>query len=88
MFHISLLEPYYTSAKGLYPPPIAITDRCYVDRLGMEHEVGYEVHGQQVLEEFEVEEILESEYSTGRKKVLFLIKCGGYLEQSEWTEEP
>ena len=29
-----------------------------------------------------------SEYSTVRQKVLYLIKCKGYPEQSEWTEEP
>ena len=68
--------------------PIAVTDRNYVDRFGIEHEVGYDVDGQQVLEDFEVEEIMGSEYSTGRKKVLNLIKWKGYPEQSEWTEEP
>ena len=33
-------------------------------------------------------EIMGSEYSTGRKKVLHLIKWKGYPEQSEGTEEP
>ena len=88
VFHTSLLEPYRASAKGLHPPPIAVTDRSYVDRLGIEHEVGYDVDGQQVLEDIEVEEIMGSEYSTGQKKVLYLIKWKGYPEQSEWTEEP
>ena len=74
VFHTSLLEPYRASAKGLHPPPSAVTDRSYVDRSGMKHEVGYDVDGQQVLEDFEVEEIIGSEYSTGRKKVLYLIK--------------
>ena len=46
VFHISLLEPYRASAKGLHPPPIAITDRSYVDRFGIEDEVGYDVDGQ------------------------------------------
>ena len=88
MFHTSLLEPYRASATGLHPPSIAVTDRSYVDRFGMEHEVRYDVDGQQVLEAFEVEEIMGSVYSTGRKKVLYLIKWTRYLEQSEWTEEP
>ena len=90
VFHTSLLEPYRASAKGLHPPPIAVTNRSYVDRFGMEHEVasGYDVDVQQVLEDFEVEEIMGSEYSTGRKKVLYLIKWTGYPEQSEWTQEP
>ena len=88
VFHTSLLEPYYASAKGIHPPPVAVTDRSYVDRFGMEYEVGYDVDGQQVLEDFVVEEIMGSEYSTGRKKVLYLIKWTGYPEQSEWTEEP
>ena len=88
MFHTSLFEPYRASAKALHPSPIAVTDRSYLSRFGIEHEVGYDVDGQQVLEEFEVEEIMGSEYSTGRKKVLYLIKWTGYPEQSEWTQEP
>ena len=43
--------------------------------------------GQQILEDCEVEEIMESEYSTRQKKVLYLIKWTGNPEQSEWTEE-
>ena len=87
VFYTPLLEPYRASAKGLHPPPIAVTDRNYVDRFGIEHEVGYDVDRQQVLENFEVEEIMGSEYSTGRKKVLYLIKWKGYPVQSKWTEE-
>ena len=34
VFHTSLLEPYRASAKGLHPPPIAVTDRSYVARFG------------------------------------------------------
>ena len=86
VFHTSLLEPYRASVKGLHPPPIAVTDRSYVNRFGMEHEVGYHVYGQQVLEDFEVEEIMGSDYSMGRKKVLYLIKWTVYPEQSEWNE--
>ena len=88
VFHTSLLVPYRASAKGLHPPRIAVTDRSYVDRFGIEHEVGYDVDGQQVLEDFEVEAIMGSVYSTGSKQVLYLIKWTGYPEQSEWTEEP
>ena len=54
----------------------------------MEHEVGYDEDGQQLLEDFEVDEIMGSENSTGRKKILYLIKWKGYPEQSEWTAEP
>ena len=54
----------------------------------MEHEVRYDVDGQQVREDFEVEEIMGSEYSTGQKKVLNPIKWIGYPEQLEWTAEP
>ena len=54
VFHTSLLETYRASAKRLHPPPIPVTDRSYVDRFGMEHKVGYDVDGQQVLEDFEV----------------------------------
>ena len=88
VFHTSLLEPYHALAKGLHPPPIAVTDRNYVDRFGIEHEVGDDVDRQQVLEYFEEEEIMRSEYRTGRKKVLYIIKWKGYPEQSKWTEEP
>ena len=44
--------------------------------------------GQQGLEDFVVEEIIGPEYSTGRKKVQYLIKWTGYPEQSVSTEEP
>ena len=65
VFHTSLLEPYCASANGRHPPLIAVTDRSDVDKFSMEHEVGYDVVGQQVLEDLEVEEIMGSEYSTG-----------------------
>ena len=87
VFHTSLLEPYHVPATRLNPPPITVTDRSYVDRFGMEHVVGYDVGGQHGPEDFQVEEIMGSEYSIGRKKVLYLIKWKGYPEQSEWTEE-
>ena len=88
VFHTSLLEPYRSSVKGLRDEPIAVTDARYVDRFGVEHEVGYDVDGQQVLEDFEVEEIMGSHYNADNKKVLYLIKWKGYDEESEWTEEP
>ena len=44
--------------------------------------------GQQVLEDFEVEEIMGSHYNADNKKVFYLIKWKGYDEESEWTEEP
>ena len=88
VFHTSLIEPYRTSVRRLRDEPIAVTDSGYVDRLGVTHEVGYDVEGNQVLEVFEVEEIMGSHYNAGRKKVLYLIKWKGYLEESEWTEEP
>ena len=56
--------------------------------IGMDHEVVYDVHWQQVLEDFGLEEILGSEYSTGRKNALYLMKWTGYSEQSKWTAEP
>ena len=67
VFHASLLEPYRASAKGLHLPP---TDRNYVDRFGIEHEVGYDVGGQQVLE---VEEIMGSEYSWVKEVYVMLL---------------
>ena len=88
IFHTSLIEPYRTSVRGLRDEPITVTDSGYIDKLGVTHEVGYDVEGNQVLEDFEVEEIMGSHYNAERKKVLYLIKGKGYLEESEWTEEP
>ena len=88
ILHTSLIEPYRTSVRGLWDEPNAVTDSGYVDRLGVTHEVGYDVEGNQVLEDFEVEEIMGSHYNAERKMVLYLIKWKGYLEESEWTEEP
>ena len=83
IFHTSLIEPYRSSVRRQRGEPIAVTDSGYVDRLGITHEVGYNVEGNQVLEDFEVEEIMGSHYNTERKKVLFLIKWKGYPEESE-----
>ena len=52
VFHTSLVEPYRSSGRGLCDEPIAVTDSGYVNRLGVTHEVGYNVEGNQVLEEF------------------------------------
>src|SRR5436853_7845957 len=40
VLHISMLEPYRESTKGLHPPPTVVTERKYVVRLGVDHEVG------------------------------------------------
>ena len=64
VFHISLIESYCTSDRRLRDEPIAVTDSGHVDRLGVTHEVGYDVEGNQVLEDFEVEEIMGSHYNT------------------------
>ena len=46
------------------------------------------MEGNQVLEDFEVEEMMGSHYNAERKQVLYLIKWKGYQEESEWTVEP
>ena len=88
VFHTSLVEPYRSSGRGLRDEPIPVTDSGYVDRHGVTHEVGYDVERKQVLEDFEVEEILGRHYNADGNKVLYLIKWKGYPEESEWTEEP
>ena len=60
VFHTSLVEPYCSSGRGLPDEPIAVTDSGYVERLGITHEVGYDVEGNQVRVDFEVEEIMGS----------------------------
>ena len=87
-FHTSLIKPYRTSVRRLRDKPIAVIDSGYVDSLCVTHEVGYNVEGNQVLEDFEVEEIMGSHYNAERKMILYVIKWKGYLEESEWTEEP
>ena len=86
--HTSLVEPYHSSGRGLRGKPIAVTDSGYVDRLGVTHEVGYDVEGNQVLVDFKVEEIMGSHYNAEGNEELYLIKWKGYPEESEWTEEP
>ena len=88
VFHTSLVEPYRSSGRGLRGEPIAVTDSGYVDRIGLTHEVGYDVGGNQVLEDFEVEEIMGRHYNAEGNKVLYLIIWKGYPEESIWTEEP
>ena len=43
LFHTSLIEPYHTSVLGLRDEPIAVPDSGYVNRLGITHEVVYDV---------------------------------------------
>ena len=63
-------------------------DKSFIDRSGVEHEIGYDVNGQTVYEGFpNIDEIMGSQYNT-KKKVLYLIKWEGYPEQSEWMDEP
>ena len=54
VFHTLLVEPYHSSGRGHRNEPIAVTDSGYVDRLGVTHEVGYDVEGNQVLKDFKV----------------------------------
>ena len=93
VFHTSLLEPYRSSTRGLRDElePIAITeriDKCadisFIDKSRVEHEIGYDVDGRRVYTGFfNVDEIMGSQYSTKKKKVLYLIKWEGYPEESE-----
>ena len=52
IFHTPLAEPYCSSVRGLRAEPVAVADFGYVVRLGISHEVGYDVEGNQVLEDF------------------------------------
>ena len=74
--------------RGRHDKPITVIDSGYVNRLGVSHEVGYDVEGNQVLTYLEVKEIMGSYYNADGNKVLYLIKWKGYPEESEWTEEP
>ena len=85
VFHASLIEPCRTSVRGLRDEPIAVTDSEYVDSLGVTHEVGYDVEGNQVLDDFEAEEIMGSHYNAEWNMVLYLTKWKCYLEEAEWT---
>ena len=50
-------------------------DMSFIDRSGVEHEIGYDVDGQRVYEgSFNVDEIMGSQYNSKKKKVLYLIK--------------
>ena len=80
IFHTSLNEPYCTSVRGLWDESNEVTDSGHVDRLVVTYEVGYDVKGNQVFEDFEVEEIMGSHYNAEWKKVLYLIKWKGYSE--------
>ena len=87
IFHTSLVEPYRLSGRGLHDEPIIVTDSGYVNRFGVTHDVCYDVEGNQVLKDFEVEEIMGSHYNADGNKVLYLVKWKDYLEESECTEK-
>ena len=46
----------------------------YVVRFGVTRELGYDVDGNEVLEDFEVEGIIRSYYNSNENKVWYLIK--------------
>ena len=55
----------------------------WLSLFGSTHEVSYDLEGYEVLEEFEVEEIMGSHYNAERNKVLYLIKLKVYPEEFE-----
>ena len=83
IFHTTQVEQYCSRGCGLRDEPIAVTDSCCVNRLGVTHEVGYDVDGNQVLEDFKVEEIMGSHYNVNGNKVFYFIKWKDYPEESE-----
>jgi hypothetical protein len=46
------------------------------------------VDGYQFETGYKVEEIMGSQYSNERKRVLYQVKWMGYADEAEWTEEP
>jgi hypothetical protein len=50
--------------------------------------LGYDVDGYQFETGYEVQEIMGSQYSKERKRVLYLVKWKGYPAEADWTEEP
>lgn len=72
-FHVSLLEPYRQSQKGLRPPAVAVEDE---DAMDLDDEGLWEI-----------DEILGSSCdSTGAIK--YLVKWKGFPDEEDWTEEP
>jgi hypothetical protein len=72
-FHVSLLEPYRQSQKGLRPPAVAVEDE---DAMDLDEEGLWEI-----------DEILGSSCdSTGTIK--YLVKWKGFPNEEDWTEEP
>ena len=74
VFYISSVEPYHSSGHGLHDKLISVIDSGYVDRLGITQELASDVVGNQVLEDFEVKEIMESHYNAEGNEVLYLVK--------------
>jgi hypothetical protein len=77
--HVSLIEPYRHANNPIRPAP-ALSNEA--------NELGYDVDGYEYETGFEVEEIMGSQYSKERKRVLYLVKWKGYPEEADWTEEP
>jgi hypothetical protein len=76
-FHVSLIEPYRLNPTR--PPPELASEQ---------NELGYDVDGYQFETGYEVEEIMGSQYSKERNRVLYLVKWKGYPDEADWTEEP
>ena len=52
-----------------------------------EHELGYDVEGYENQTGYEVADIIGSHFNKERKKVLYLVRCKGYPEETDWAEE-
>jgi hypothetical protein len=80
-FHVSLIEPYRLATNHTRSPPELAS-------ASEQNELSYDVDGYEYETGYEVEEIMGSQYSKERKRVLYVVKWKGYLEEADWTEEP
>ena len=78
-FHVSLIEPYRLNPTRS-PPKLASASE--------QNELGDDVDGYEYETGYEVEEVMGSQHSMERKRVLYLVKWKGYPEEADWTEEP
>jgi hypothetical protein len=74
-FHVSMVEPFRVSKKGLRPEP------DLADVLAKANDLDNK-------DVFAIEEVMGSSWDKRRKKVLYLVMWEGYPDREDWTEEP
>jgi hypothetical protein len=79
---VSWIEPFCIASNLIGDPPAMETI------LTDNNELQYDIAWYEYQTRHQVEETMGSQFNKGWKRVLYLVKCTGYTEETDWIEEP